>query len=275
LTAELAAKYLRLKQLLGQYSAVAVAFSGGVDSTLLLKAAAEVLGADKVLALTAKSPLYPEYEAAESVQLSREFGIRQLLIDNDELSSAAFVANDPQRCYHCKLALYRHFLQLARENGCQTVLDGSNLDDLDDYRPGQQALQELQIASPLLEAGLKKAEIRQLSKQLGLPTWAKQAFACLASRIPYGTEITNERLRQVEQCEDWLRRHNFTNYRVRYHQQLARIEVPPADIERLLDTKLRQKLVAAFKAAGFTYITLDLEGYRTGSMNETLPEHET
>ena len=268
----LAEKYQQLKAALACYDRVAVAFSGGVDSTLLLKVAVEVLGSEKVLALTANSPLYPEFETEESKSLAQSLGVRQLLIASTKLENAELIANQPRRCYHCKKALYQHFLQLAEEQGYQTVLDGSNLDDLDDYRPGQDALKELQIDSPLLEAGLTKAEIRSLSKQLQLPSWNKQAFACLASRIPYGTPLTPERLKQVEQCEQWLRQQGFANYRVRYHHELARVELPEEEIPRLLDNQFRQQLVAAFKAAGFTYVSLDLQGYRTGSMNETLLE---
>lgn len=267
----IAEKLQKLKQALAQFESVAVAFSGGVDSTFLLKVAVEVLGPQRVLALTACSPIYPEYEATESGKLAQAIGVKQQLVENNELDIPEFTANQPRRCYHCKLALYSRFLTLAKEKGYQTVLDGSNLDDLDDYRPGHDALKELQIASPLLDAGLTKNEIRQLSKQLALPTWDKQAFACLASRFPYGTRITSERLQQIDRCESWLRQQGFGNYRVRYHGQLARIEVPAADITRLLEKDLRLQLVNEFKSAGFTYVTLDLQGYRTGSMNETLP----
>jgi len=267
----IAEKYLRLKELLTQYHSVAVAFSGGVDSTFLLKAAAEALGPGNVLALTATSPIHPKLETDESRALADKIGVRQLLIENNELEIPEFSQNLPLRCYYCKLALFSHFLKLAEENGCQAVLDGSNLDDLKDYRPGQDALKELQIASPLLTAELNKAEIRQLSREFDLPTWGKQAFACLASRFPYGTQISRQRLAQVERCEDWLRQQGFSNYRVRYHDQLARVEVPAETIPHLLNDQLREQLVKEFKAAGFTYVTLDLQGYRTGSMNEVLP----
>jgi len=268
---DLTEKYQRLQLSLAQYKSVAVAFSGGVDSTFLLKVAVDVLGPQKVLALTATSLIYPEFESEESRQLAQTFGVKQVQIEIDDLQIPEFAENTPRRCYHCKLALFGRFKELATEHGCQAVLDGSNLDDLDDYRPGQDATKELKIGSPLLEAELSKAEIRQLSKQLELPTWDKQAFACLASRFPYGTRITEERLQQVDRCENWLRENGFTNYRVRYHEQLARVEVPPTDISRLLDEQLREQLVTEFKAAGFTYVTLDLQGYRTGSLNETLP----
>ncbi len=271
---ELAEKYQRLQQALSRYRSVAVAFSGGVDSTLLLKVAADVLGQDKVLALTVSSSLNPAHETDESQQLAQLIGVRQLLLTNDPLTNEDVAANQPRRCYHCKKSLYLQLLELAAENNCEAVLDGSNLDDLGDYRPGHDALKELQIHSPLLEAELSKAEVRTLSKRLELPSWDKQAFACLASRIPYGIPLTHERLQQVERCEDWLRLQGFSNYRVRYHQELARIELLEAELPKLLDLELRSKLVSSFKAAGFTYVSLDLQGYRTGSMNETLLEHE-
>jgi len=272
---ELAEKHLHLQETIARYQTVAVAFSGGVDSTLLLKVASDILGKDKVLALTVSSPLYPDFETAESQALARQIGVRQLLVTKDPLADPEVAANQPLRCYHCKKALYQQLQQLAAEHGYETVLDGSNLDDLDDYRPGQEALKELQIASPLLETGFSKAEVRALSRQLQLPSWNKQAFACLASRIPYGTSLTRERLQQVDRCESWLREQGFTNYRVRYHHELARIELPETELPRLLEAGLRQKLVTSFKAAGFTYVSLDLQGYRTGSMNETLLEqHE-
>ena len=267
---ELAEKHQRLQQSIARYRTVAVAYSGGVDSTLLLKVAVDCLGSDKVLALTVRSPLHPDFETQESQDLAQQIGARQLLVTKDPLADPEVAANQPRRCYYCKKALYQQLLQLATEHNCEAVLDGSNLDDLDDYRPGQEALGELQIASPLLEAGLSKAEVRLLSKQLQLPSWDKQAFACLASRIPYGIPLTRERLQQVERCEAWLRQQGFSNYRVRYHQELARIEIPENEFSRLLDAELRQKLVASFKSSGFTYVSLDLQGYRTGSMNETL-----
>ncbi|WP_303720837.1 ATP-dependent sacrificial sulfur transferase LarE [Malonomonas rubra] len=266
----LTSKLQHLKQILKRFDRVAVAFSGGVDSTLLLKIAVDTLGSQKVLALTATSPLYPVYEEEESSKLSEIIGVRQMLIANNELELPEFVENNPRRCYHCKLKLFSNFLQIANQNGFSTLIEGSNQDDLGDYRPGRDALQELQVSSPLLEAGLYKAEIRQLSQELKLPTWNKQAFACLASRFPYGTSITRERLEQIERCENWLRKQNFTNFRVRYHHELARIEVPADELSRFLDDNLRQQLVIEFKSAGFQYITLDLQGYRTGSMNETL-----
>ena len=269
---DLTEKYQQLKTLLSELDSVVVAFSGGVDSTFLLRVAAEVLGTDKVLALTATSPTYPSFEFEQSQKLAADIGVKQLVIESNELEIPGFAENPPRRCYHCKHELFSLCLKQAEQAGFNCVLDGSNLDDLADYRPGRDALKELQVRSPLLEAELSKDDIRQLSKQLGLPTWDKQPFACLSSRFPYGTRITAERLQQIDHCESWLRKQGFANYRVRYHEQIARIEVAPAEISRLLDEQLREQLVAEFKTAGFTYVTLDLQGYRTGSMNETLPE---
>ncbi len=264
-------KYRQLQLQLHSYGSVAVAFSGGVDSTFLLKVACDTLGADQVLALTATSPTYPAFEFEQSQLLAEQIGVKQLAFESNELEIPGFAENPPRRCYHCKHELFSLFLHQAKKLGYRQVLDGSNLDDLGDYRPGRDAVTELKIASPLLDAQLGKAEIRLLSKQLGLPTWDKQPFACLSSRFPYGTQITAERLKRIDRCENWLRLQGFGNYRVRFHEQIARIEVATDDLDRLLDKSLRQQLVAEFKAAGFTYVTLDLQGYRTGSMNETLP----
>jgi uncharacterized protein len=264
-------KYAKLQDILRSMESAVVAFSGGVDSTFLLRVARDVLGPEKVVALTATSPTYPQYEFEESCRLADEFGVRQVVVESNELEIPGFSQNDPRRCYYCKQELFSICRDKARELGFAEILDGSNLDDLRDYRPGREAACELAVRSPLMEAELGKDEIRAISRELGLTTWHKQPFACLSSRFPYGTEITPERLNQVDRCETFLRRHNFRNYRVRYHGDTARIEVAPEEISRLLNESLRLQLVEEFKAAGFTYVALDLEGYRTGSMNETTP----
>lgn len=270
----LAKRERHLDELLTACAPLLVAFSGGVDSTYLLWHASRLLGADRVVALTATSPTYPAHEFAESQRLAAALGVRQLVVESNELEIAGFADNPPRRCYHCKHALFTLCLEQARALGLATVVDGANLDDLADYRPGHEAARELGIRSPLLEAGLGKEELRTLSRRAGLPTADKQPFACLASRFPYGTPITAERLGQVERCEEFLRRNAFTTYRVRHHGDTARIELAAAELPRLLAGGLRGELVAVCKAAGFTYVALDLEGYRTGSMNSTLPALE-
>ena len=263
-------KYQHLQKILSAFDSVVIAFSGGVDSTLLLKIACDSLGSDKVLALTAISPIFPRYEIEQGQQLAAELGVRLQFVESNEMELANFIKNGPERCYHCKYNLFSRLLQEIGETTSNILLDGSNLDDLDDYRPGQKAITQLKVRSPLLEANLGKQEIRKLSRQLGLSTWDKQPFACLATRVPYGTQITHSRLKQIDQCETWLRLHDFTHYRVRYHDRLARVEVAAEEISKLLDKPLRLALVETFKQNGFDYVTLDLQGYRSGSMNEVL-----
>ncbi|KIH78028.1 uncharacterized protein SAMN05660860_02299 [Geoalkalibacter ferrihydriticus] len=263
-------KYSRLKDILDRSGSALIAFSGGVDSTFLLRVARDVLGPDQVIALTATSPTYPRHEFELSSRLAKEFGVKQIVLESNELEIEGFSQNPPDRCYHCKRELFGLCRTKAQDLGYQAIFDGSNCDDLQDHRPGRRAGEELQVRSPLIEAGLDKNDIRALSRELGLETWDKQPFACLSSRFPYGVEITPERLARVDRCETFLRECGFRTYRVRFHDDMARIELAPQELSRLLEDKLRQAVVEEFKKAGFTYVALDLQGYRSGSMNEIL-----
>lgn len=265
---DLDSKFQRLTEILRKLGSAVVAFSGGVDSTFLLQTARDVLGAERVIALTATSPTYPSHEFNESVRLAEELAVQQVVVDSNELLIPGFADNPPLRCYHCKKELFEICLSKAKDLGYAEVLDGSNLDDLEDYRPGRQAATELKVRSPLLEAGLTKEDIRALSRRSGLSTAEKQPFACLASRFPYGTRITAERLQQIDRCESFMRESGFHTFRVRYHNETARIEVALDELSRIIDDHMRRQILAVFKDAGFTYVALDLQGYRTGSMNE-------
>ena len=263
-------KLERLRTQLREIGSAAVAFSSGVDSTFLLRVAHEELG-ENVVAVTARSHSFPKRELDEAAAFCAREGVRHEIIDSEELDIPGFVANPPDRCYHCKKAIFGKLVAFAQANGLAAVLEGSNMDDDGDYRPGRRAIMELGVASPLHDAGLTKAEIRVLSKRMGLPTADKPSFACLASRFPYGEHITAAGLERVERAEQWLMDAGLglAQLRVRSHGDMARIEVPPADIPRLATRA--EEIAAALKSFGFAYVALDLQGYRTGSLNETLP----
>ena len=246
-----------------------VAFSGGVDSTLLLAAAGEAMG-DAALAVTGRSPSVPADELRSARELAERIGARHRIVDTDEFADPQFRANPPDRCYHCKSTLFSTLREVARSEGLRHVVEGSNADDGEDYRPGSRAAGEQSIRSPLAEVGLTKDEIRELSRERDLPTWSKPAMACLASRVPYGTELTKEVMARIEAAERAVRDLGFEQLRVRDHGDLARVEVTPDEIARLAAPEVRLRAVAALQSAGYTYVALDLRGYRTGAMNEGL-----
>ncbi len=262
-------KFQTLKENLGLMKSALVAYSGGVDSTFLLKVAHDVLG-DKVVAVTATSETYPSDETEDAVKMAKQLGAKLITIHTDEFSNRKFTENPRERCYWCKKELFGRLSDLAEEYSLNFVLDGSNHDDTNDFRPGMKAAAEFGVRSPLKEAGLTKDEIRKISQTLGLPTWDKPSLACLASRFPYGTRITKENLAKIDSAEKFLRKLGIGQVRVRHHNETARIEVTRKDFPKLLDDKTGKQITSCFKNLGYTYVTLDLEGYRTGSMNEVL-----
>ncbi len=262
--------YQALQDALAHHTHLAVAFSGGVDSTLLLKVAHDVLG-DRVTAFTASSAVFPQRELDEAIAFCEQEGIRQVVFEAEELEIEGFAQNPSNRCYLCKTALFEAMTALARERGIDAIVDGTNLDDRHDYRPGHQAKEEYGVASPLAEAGFDKQAIRAVSKAVGLATYDKQSFACLASRIPYGETIDEAILHKIDRAEQFLLDEGFTHVRVRVHTDIARIEIAPAEFDAVFQGDRHERIVACLRALGFRYVTLDLAGYRTGSMNEGLP----
>ena len=266
---ELQDKLKQLEQHIKQMGSLAVAYSGGVDSTFLLSVAHDALQ-DQVIAVTARSSTYPEREFKEAAKFARSVGIKHIVIESEELDIEGFTDNPPNRCYLCKYELFSKIKEVAGKLNIRFIAEGSNIDDLGDYRPGMQAINELGIISPLKDASLGKDAIRILSKQMGLPTWDKPAFACLASRFPYGVKITREKLAMVDRAERYLLELGFKQVRVRYHGDTARIEVSRAERLKFIDLELMDSVHKQFREIGFAYTSLDLKGYRTGSLNEVI-----
>ena len=264
-------KLEQLKEYLKSLESVVIAFSSGVDSTFLLKIAHDTLG-DNVIAVTAKSCSFPQRELNEAIEFCKKEKIKHIIVDSEELDIEGFKNNPPNRCYLCKKELFEKIWKVAKENGIKNIAEGSNTDDDGDYRPGLQAVKELGVKSPLRYAGLNKKEIRELSKELKLSTAEKQSFACLSSRFVYGETISEEKLKMVDNAEQFLLDSGFHQVRVRIHKDIARIEVEPDEMQKIMDNRI--EIAHKLKELGFTYVTLDLLGYRTGSMNETLDKQQ-
>jgi uncharacterized protein len=262
-------KLEQLKNYLQGLGSVAIAFSSGVDSTFLLKVAHDVLG-DNAIAVTARSCSFPKRELNEAIDFCKKENIKHFICNSEELDIEGFSQNPPNRCYLCKRELFEKIINIARKNNIAYVAEGSNMDDNGDYRPGLIAVSELEVKSPLRAVGLTKDEIRAYSKELGLPTWDKQSFACLSSRFVYGETITEEKLNMVDKAEQLLLDMGFHQIRVRIHDKLARIEVNPSEFEKLIQKETREEIVSKLKSYGFTYVSMDLSGYKMGSMNATL-----
>ena len=270
LTQQTQIKYERLRSIIGELGSVVIGYSGGVDSTLLLKVATDVLGT-KAIAVIGKSETYPTAEYEEAATLARTLGARHIEVTTEETDVLKFQENPPDRCYFCKTELFGKLTDIAKQENIPWIADGTITDDVGDFRPGMRAKKENNVRSPLLEAELSKKEVREISLYLNLPTWDKPSFACLSSRFPYGFGITKENLTKVDRAETLLRRAGFKYFRVRHHdEKTARIEVGVEELHRLLDDALRHSIVTQMKELGFTYVTLDLQGYRSGSMNEVL-----
>lgn len=264
-------KYGKLQDILGQLESVLVAYSGGVDSTFLLKAAVETLG-DNVLAITGDSETIPRSELENAITWAKSIGAHHKVIQTKEMVDPEFIVNNPDRCFHCKKTLFSTLTSLAKSEGYQTIIEGSNVDDVSDYRPGFLAIEKFKILSPLREAGLTKNDIRKLSQVAGLPTWDKPAAPCLSSRIPYGSPVTSEKLSRIEKSEEYLREIGFSVLRVRDHGDVARIEVPREIIAKLVEGDYPEKITEKLKSFGYRYVSVDLLGFRSGSLNEVLKD---
>jgi uncharacterized protein len=267
-------RYNLLQQILKKLGKVVVAYSGGVDSTFLLKVAADALGAENVLACIAKGPSLPEREYSRAVETAKSMGVEVQTVEPNEFTDEKFTANKADRCFVCKSHLYAILADIARGQNFNCVICGCNFDDKDDYRPGNRAAEVFGVHCPLMDAKLTKQDIRELSKELSLPTADVPASPCLASRVSYGLEITEQRLKQIEEAEDFLRTFGLVEFRVRHHDTIARIEVHPKDFDKILAEPMRSAIVAKLKSLGFKFVTVDLQGFRSGSLNELLTDEE-